>query len=81
MLFLGSGLGDDSIESVVRQMRFRNPQNLSWAIQWKPSPESRVYWRQLGLQIVDITLQKFMLELNRRLQAAAPLPTAPSPLP
>ena len=69
LLFLGSGLGDDSIESLVRTMHDQDPKKLSWAIQWQPRPEKRLYWRELGVQIVDITLANFMLELNRRLDS------------
>jgi hypothetical protein len=69
LLFLGSGLGDDTIESLVRRMNSLDPKKMSWAIQFQPRPEKRLYWRHLGVKIVDITLQHFMLELAKRVEA------------
>jgi hypothetical protein len=69
LLFLGSGLGDDSIESVVRDIHAASPKTLSWAVQWRPRPEKRIYWQELGVRIVDITLEYFMLMLNQRLES------------
>lgn len=67
LLFLGSGLGDDSIESIVRGMRAADPNKLSWAVQWPIRPEKSIYWQQIGVSMVGIRLEKFMLELNREL--------------
>jgi hypothetical protein len=74
LLFLGSGLGDDSIESLVRSKRMGNPQHklVDWAILIKPRRETRMYWRQLGVEITDTTLQAFMRELHKRVDALAP---------
>jgi hypothetical protein len=71
LLFLGSGLGDDSIESLVRMMRSADPKRLSWAVQWQSRPEKRIYWRALGVEIIDIRLEQFMPGLNRTLKAVA----------
>ena len=64
LLFLGSGLGDDSIESLVRWMHDANPTKVSWAVQLKSRPEVRSYWKALGLEIHEIELERFMLHLN-----------------
>jgi len=69
LLFLGSGLGDDSIEAVVREMHRADPRKLSWAIQLQPRPEKRLYWGELGVQIVDIPQERFILELNDQLES------------
>ena len=65
LLFLGSGLGDDSIESLVRAAQASDPKKLSWAVQWRSRPEWRIYWKALGVEIVDIRLQQFMLGLDK----------------
>jgi hypothetical protein len=64
VLFLGSGLGDDSIESLVRWSHDADPTKLSWAVQLGSRPEMRAYWRALGLDILEIELQRFMVGLN-----------------
>jgi hypothetical protein len=74
LLFLGSGLNDDSIEAVVREMHRAEPRKLSWAIQYRPRPEKRLYWGELGVQIIDIPQERFMLELNHRLETMTAVP-------
>jgi hypothetical protein len=64
VLFLGSGLGDETIESLVRWMRGADPTKLSWAVQLGSRPELRSYWKALGLEILEIELQRFMVRLN-----------------
>ena len=39
-----------------------------WAIQFQPRPERRLYWQEIGVHIVDMTQESFMLELAYRLQ-------------
>ena len=51
LLFLGSGLGDDSIESLVRAVQSADPKKLSWAVQWRSRPEKRLYWNTLGVEL------------------------------
>jgi SIR2-like domain len=71
LLFLGSGLGDDSIESLVRAVQSADLKKLSWAVQWRSSPERQLYWRALGVEIINIRLEQFMLGLNKAFNALA----------
>jgi hypothetical protein len=71
LLFLGSGLGDDSIESLVRIMKSADSNALSWAIQKRVSPERRLYWSALGVEIVVTRLERFMVALNREFNTLA----------
>lgn len=69
LLFLGSGLGNDSIEALVREMHRGDPRKLSWAIQSQPQAGKRLYWGELGVQIVDIKQERFIMELNDELES------------
>ncbi len=71
LLFLGSGLGDDSIESIVRAAHSADPKKLSWAVQWKARPEKHLYWSALNLEIIDIRLEQFTLGLNNAFNTLA----------
>jgi len=70
LLFLGSGLGDDSIESLVRE---RQQAGASWAIQLGARKEMRLYWQQLGVELINTPLEIFVRELNRRFEELAPI--------
>ncbi len=64
LLFLGHGLADDSVESLVREIR--GPAR-SWAIQRDPSPGWRAYWAAIGIDILDVELPRFVKELQAQL--------------
>lgn len=71
LLFLGSGLGDDSIESLVRTIHAGDPRTRSWAIQRRARQGRRQYWRALGVDIIDVELEQFMLGLDKAFHALA----------
>lgn len=65
-LFLGHGLADDSIESLVRELNHRRANTpsttvqanrRSWAVQLMPNPTNKIYWHELGVEIVDTSLE------------------------
>jgi len=69
-LFLGYGLHDWNLRVVLR--RVWGEQKLkykSWAIQLNPQPIDREFWRKRDVDILDIPLEDYIAELNRRLQA------------
>ena len=68
LLFLGHGLADDSVEALVRELHRRNPGMRSWAIQRLARPGWPLYWREIGVDIVDIWLSRFVLEMHQQLE-------------
>jgi SIR2-like domain len=68
LLFLGHGLADDSVEALVRELHRRNPRMRSWAIQRTPRPGWPLYWREIGVDIVDILLESFVLKMHQQLE-------------
>jgi hypothetical protein len=68
LLFLGHGLADDSVEALVRELHRRNPGMRSWAIQRRPRPGWPLYWREIGVDIVDILLEAFVLKMHQQLE-------------
>jgi hypothetical protein len=52
-------------------MQAANPRKLSWAIQWRSRPEKRLYWGALGVEIIDIPLEQFLLGLDRTFNSIA----------
>ena len=68
LLFLGHGLADDSVEALARELHRRNPGMRSWAIQRFPRPGWRLYWGEIGVDIVDIQLARFALEMHQQLE-------------
>jgi hypothetical protein len=72
LLFLGSGLGDDTIESLVRGVRARSSARRSHAVCWWVGPEKKLYWGELGVDIFNIPLQVFMPELNKEFASRTP---------
>jgi hypothetical protein len=68
LLFLGHGLADDSVEALARELRRRNPGMRSWAIQRLARPGWPLYWREIGVDIVDIQLARFALEMHQQLE-------------
>lgn len=68
LLFLGHGLANDSVEALARELHRRNPGVRSWAIQRLPRPGWPLYWREIGVDIVDIWLSRFVLEMHQQLE-------------
>jgi hypothetical protein len=68
LLFLGHGLADDSVEALVRELRGRNPRMRSWAIQRHPRPGWPGYWKEIGVDIVDIQLEHFVVKMHEQLE-------------
>ena len=68
VLFLGHGLADDAVEALVRELHRRNPGMRSWAIQRRPRTGWPLYWREIGVDIVDIELSRFTLEMHQQLE-------------
>jgi hypothetical protein len=71
LLFLGSGLGNDSIESLVRDVHAADAKKISWSVQWQSRPEARLYWKALGVNVIDVQLDRFMVDLNAAFTALA----------
>ena len=67
LLFLGHGLGlgDDSVESLIRELNSRRPRRRTLAVQLKPDSTLKSYWQELGVQIFDLYIEQVILELNR----------------
>lgn len=68
MLFIGHGLGDVSIEGLVRVLKGRRPDWMSWAVQWPPNPARQTYWKAIGVRIVHLLQERFIVELDQRLE-------------
>lgn len=68
LLFLGHGLADDSVEALARELHRRNPSVRSWAIQRLARPGWPLYWREIGVDIVDIWLSRFVLKMHKQLE-------------
>jgi hypothetical protein len=68
LLFLGHGLADDAVEALARELHGRSPGTRSWAIQRFAWPAWRLYWREIGVDIVDIQLSRFALEMHQLLE-------------
>jgi hypothetical protein len=75
LLFLGHGLTDDSVEALARDLYRRNPNVQSWAIQRSPRHGWPLYWSKIGVDIKDISLEQFVLEMDQQLET---LPEAES---
>jgi len=68
LLFLGHGLADDSVEALARELHRRNPGVRSWAIQRLPRPGWPMYWKEIDVDIVNIWLSRFVLEIHQQLE-------------
>jgi hypothetical protein len=75
LLFLGHGLANDSVEALARELHRRNPRVRSWAIQRPVQPGWPLYWSQIGVDIVDMRLSRFVQEMHKQLKE---LPAAPA---
>lgn len=71
-LFLGSGLGDDSLDALVREIHAGDSRKRSWAVMLGPRPETPPYWQQLGVDVIDTSLEVFVQDLSRRVDEIAP---------
>jgi len=45
----------------------------SWAVEAAPDPLEREFWRQRGVEIVDVELGNYVERLGRRLRERAPI--------
>ncbi|MGH7304020.1 MAG: SIR2 family protein [Candidatus Rokuibacteriota bacterium] len=70
LLFLGSGLAAADIESVIRFSHRDHPGSRSWAV--VQNMGEREYWRQCGVDIIDVDINDYARELHARLAANGP---------
>ncbi|NRF65783.1 SIR2 family protein [Aquincola sp. S2] len=71
LLFLGHGLVESDVESVLRFAHQDHRGMRSWAVVKGKPPERVAYWSQCGVQIVDQPVNLYTAELHRRLARAA----------
>jgi hypothetical protein len=70
LLFLGHGLAAADVESLVRFAHREHPGPRSWAVVLKQGVE---YWRQLGLEIIDVPIGPYIAHLRKHLEGNAPV--------
>jgi hypothetical protein len=68
LLFLGYRLADDAVEALARELHRRSPGTRSWAVQRFARHGWRLYWKEIGVDIVDIHLARFALEMHQQLE-------------
>jgi len=74
LLFIGHGLNDDSVESLMRHLNSSRCNSRSWAIQHLRHPAHQAYWAEINVDIIYMLQEKFIIELDRELEQ---WPTAP----
>ena len=65
-LFLGYGLRDWNLRVVLNRIEkdLRRPKGIrSWAIQHQPSPLEQRFWQERGVEVYDMNLEAFVVEL------------------
>jgi DNA-binding SARP family transcriptional activator len=73
-LFLGYDLVDWNLRLVLGRIWGGGPlAYTSWAVEAKPSPLERAFWRQRQVEVIDIEPARFVELLEGRLAAEAPL--------
>jgi DNA-binding SARP family transcriptional activator len=73
-LFLGYDLVDWNLRLVLGRVWGTRPLTYSsWAVQPRPSPLERAFWRQREVDVVDVEPEAFLDLIEQRLLAAAPL--------
>jgi hypothetical protein len=70
LLFIGSGLAAPDIEALVRFAHKKHPGPRSWAVTFKN--QGIEYWRQCGVEIINVQLQLYVNELRVRLAENGP---------
>ncbi len=69
-LFLGYSLCDWNLRVILHRIWGKQKLNYqSWAIQSKPLPMDQKFWAKRGVDILDIRLEDYIAEFNKRLQA------------
>jgi hypothetical protein len=68
LLFLGTSLRTQCVEALVRQVHRARPHQRSWAVQRSPAPGWPLYWRGIGVDILDVRLQRFVIDLAAELK-------------
>ena len=67
LLFLGTSLRTQCVESLARGVNRARPPQRSWAIQRFPAAGWPLYWGRIGVGILDVRLQRFVIDLAERL--------------
>jgi hypothetical protein len=70
LLFLGHGLKEADVESLIRFAHRNHPGPRSWAVVLKQLNEYQ-YWRQCGVELLDSPISLFVRELHARLSPRA----------
>jgi hypothetical protein len=75
LLFLGYGLRDWNLRAVLRRIWGEQERNWSWwGIQLNPDPIEQRFWRWRDLEILDVSLEEYVLtvqeQLDKELQEA-----------
>ena len=69
MLFIGHGLWDVSVETLVRALKSARSDWMSWAVQWPPGSAHQAYWKAIGVQVVYVLQERFSVEMDRFYEA------------
>ena len=68
LLFLGTSLRTQCVEALAREVHRARPHQRSWAIQRSPKPGWTLYWSPIGVDILDVRLQRFVVDLSDELR-------------